>query len=206
MDNLYYYINSKTRSLLLNHKYRKQIEGTGSIILDYDYLKIKKKAQIILNNNLVLNAARDGKNGRSSILRMDDGSILICDGFKFNYGADIILFQNSLLKLGERSYINSDCKIRCHKKIEIGEDCAISHDVTIMDGDAHEINGCMEPQPVYIGNHIWIGTGAKILKGVTIGDGAVIAAGAVVTKDVKAGALVGGIPAKIIKEKVEWKY
>ena len=53
--------------------------------------------------------------------------------------------------------------------------------------------------------HVWIGTRVTILSGVNVGNGAVIAAGALVTKDVPAGALVGGIPAKIIKEKVEWQ-
>lgn len=66
-----------------------------------------------------------------------------------------------------------------------------------------------------IGNDVWIGTGAIILKGVTVGDGAVIASGAVVTKDVPPYAIVGGVPAKIIKfrfdartiekmEKIKW--
>jgi len=53
--------------------------------------------------------------------------------------------------------------------------------------------------PVKIGNRVWIGDGAKILSGITIGDAAVIAAGAIVTKDVPAGAVVGGNPAKILK-------
>lgn len=121
------------------------------------------------------------------------------------YGADIILFNEACLKLGRDSFINSDCKIRCHKQIVIGNDCAISHDFTIMDSDAHEICGNRNTKPVYIGNHVWIGTRVTVLSGVNIGDGAVVAAGALVTNDVPAGALVGGVPAHIIREKVEWE-
>lgn len=59
------------------------------------------------------------------------------------------------------------------------------------------------PEPEYekitIGNDVWIGCRAMILDGVTIGDGAIIAAGAVVTKDVPPYAIVGGVPARIIK-------
>lgn len=54
--------------------------------------------------------------------------------------------------------------------------------------------------PVTIGNDVWIGGNVTILPGVTIGDRAVIAAGAVVTKDIPANTVAGGVPAKVIKE------
>jgi acetyltransferase-like isoleucine patch superfamily enzyme len=79
--------------------------------------------------------------------------------------------------------------------------------VTIRDSDNHLITSNPDFQktmPIKIGNHVWIGLNAVILKGVTVGDGAIIAAGAVVTRDVPERCLVGGVPAKIIKENVKW--
>ena len=59
--------------------------------------------------------------------------------------------------------------------------------------------------PIVIGNNVWIGAHATILAGVTLGENSVVAAGAVVTKDVPAGAVVAGVPAKIIKNIEEEK-
>ena len=58
----------------------------------------------------------------------------------------------------------------------------------------------MFPAPIRIGNNVWIGAQATVLPGVTIDDGAIVAAGAVVTRDVPANVIVGGVPAKIIKK------
>jgi len=165
----------------------------------------RKGAKIVCKKRLILNANSFGNNGRNSILRMDENSLLICDDFKFMYGADIIVFEGGELILGNNSFINSDCKIRCHKKIVIGDDCAISHDFTAVDSNAHELNLVRKTEPVIIGNHVWIGTRVVVLPGVSIGNGAVVAAGSVVTHDVPEKALVAGSPAKIIKENVEWK-
>ena len=189
-----------------NFKFRDNISGLGRVIIDKeDYLKISADAKLNLNGNIILNANRVKRNGRSSILRMDSGSILNVNGsFSFMYGADIILFKNSKLTLGKNSFINSDCKIRCHEEICIGEDCAISHDFTVMDSDAHYLNGDNNTKPICIGNHVWIGTRVTILSGVSIGDGAVIAAGSIVTSDVPSGTLVGGVPAKVIKRDITW--
>lgn len=187
-------------------RYKSILHGSGKIILSSnDHLFLNKKSTMTLIGNLKLNDLSFGGNHRSSILRMDEESILDCDGFKFAYGADIIVFKGGHLILGKGSYINSDCKIRCHKEITIGRDCAISHDFTVMDSDAHQIEGIVHTSPVHIGDHVWIGTRVTILQGVTIGDGAVIAAGAVVTKDVPPNTLVGGVPARIVKDKIRWE-
>lgn len=197
------FLRIKDEVLKVTHK---QIQSGGLLIKDgCDKIRLSKSSILRLNGNLVLNSNRISTNCRPSILRMDENSVLECNGFNFMYGADIILFKGAHLELGKGSFINSDCKIRCHKEITIGEGCAISHDFTVMDSDAHELDGSRNTNPVHIGNHVWIGTRVTILNGVTVGDGAVIAAGALVTKDVPAGSLVGGVPAKVIKEKVEWK-
>lgn len=169
--------------------------------------QLAKSSKIILDGILVFsdNDIRDSK--RQSNLRMDINSTLeIKNRFSVFYGADIILFKNSKLVLGS-GFFNSNIKIRCHKKIEIGDDVAISHDVTIMDSDAHEglWEGYEKTKPIKIGNHVWIGTRVTILKGVTIGDNAIIAAGSVVTKDVPNNTIVAGVPAKVIKININWK-
>lgn len=178
----------------------------GKFILDHNTkLILGKNSKINVSDLLMLSGNSLSNNKRSSILRMDKNAQLNVYGkFCFYYGADIILFEGAELNLGN-SFINSDCKIRCHKSITIGDGCAISHDFTVMDSNAHKLNGDKGTKAVRIGNDVWIGTRVTVLPGVTIGDGAVIAAGAVVTKDVPAKSLVGGVPARIIKSDVTWE-
>lgn len=106
--------------------------------------------------------------------------------------------------IGEHSHITA-----CHS-ITIGDNLLTGRYVYISD-NAHgeavasqlHIPPVLRPLyvkgPVVIGNNVWIGESARILSGVTIGDGAIIGANAVVTRDVPDGAVVGGIPARVIK-------
>lgn len=144
---------------------------------------------------------------QKTCLSMSENATLELHGiFSVMSGGYISLRRGATLSLGS-GYINNGCVIICEEKIEIGNDVAIAGDVEIRDTDEHTIlsDTYRKTAPVKIGNHVWIGGRAMILKGVTIGDGAIIAAGAVVTHDVPANTLVGGVPAKIIREKIEWK-
>jgi acetyltransferase-like isoleucine patch superfamily enzyme len=106
------------------------------------------------------------------------------------------------LILGKRVFINSGCKFQDQGGLTIGDDVLIGHNVviaTLNHAFSPEHRGDLEPQPVRIGNRVWVCANATILPGVTIGDGAIVAAGAVVTKDVAPRTVVGGVPAKVIK-------
>jgi acetyltransferase-like isoleucine patch superfamily enzyme len=104
--------------------------------------------------------------------------------------------------VGERTFINAGCKFQDQGGIFIDDGALIGHGVVIatlnhdMDPEKRQ---ALHPSPVHIGKKVWIGANATITPGVSIGDNAVVAAGAVVTKDVDADTIVGGVPAKPIK-------
>lgn len=105
--------------------------------------------------------------------------------------------------IGNDVFINAGCKFQDQGGITIGDRTLIGHNVVIATLN-HSLEvakrGNSLPAAVTIGDDVWIGANATICPGVTIGNGAVIAASAVVTKDVPAKTLVGGIPAKVLKE------
>lgn len=144
---------------------------------------------------------RERQEKRTAILRK-----LVGDGLGEN--ADIkepflIDFGNQL-RLGERVFINHGCTILACGKIDIGDEVRFGPNVTIL-GVRHPLAACergYEPGtranqglPVKIGRRSWIGTDVVICGGVTIGQDAFVHANSVVTRDVPAGAIVGGVPA-----------
>ena len=106
------------------------------------------------------------------------------------------------ITIGKDVFINSGCHFQDQGGIEIGDGALIGHNVVLA-----TINHDLNPKenrknhyaPIKIGAHVWIGSNATILPGVTIGDWAVVAAGAVVARDVSAMTVVGGVPAKVLK-------
>ena len=138
-----------------------------------------------------------------------DNARFSCKGFSMYEGASVVLLEGASLTIGRNSYMN-DSLIQCAGQITIGDDCAIAGDVLIQDTDFHPMldekgEERSYVKPINIGNHVWICAKATILKGVTIGDGSVVAAGAVVTRDVPPRCLVGGNPARIIRQNIDWR-
>ncbi len=191
-----------------NYFIRTKIIGSGILLPKTNsYYKFGKNARMIIEGKFITNDNCVTGTKRDTLVRIDDGGeIWVKGGFSIFYGGDIIVFENAKLELGS-GFCNSNVKIRCSQSIRIGNNVAISHDVTIMDSDAHEIfaENYSMTKPVVIEDNVWIGTRAVILKGVTIGKGAIVAAGAVVTRDIPDHCLAAGIPARIIKHHVQWK-
>ncbi|MDD6275852.1 MAG: acyltransferase [Clostridia bacterium] len=161
-----------------------------------------KSSKIDVSGLIYFNVPLNSKQKRKTAgyIEIGQGSKISCDGeFTFYTGCKLSVMKNAELKIGS-GYCNCDSKIYCYESITIGKNVIIAEDVIIRDSDNHLISGNQKKSaPIVIEDDVWIGMGAKILKGVTIGRGSVIAAGAVVTHDVN-----GGVPAKIIKENISW--
>ncbi|WP_423743382.1 acyltransferase (plasmid) [Haladaptatus sp. SPP-AMP-3] len=130
-----------------------------------------------------------------------------CDGRLANIGCGSVLHVEGDFSMGESS-ITANAKILCEDTISIGDYCALSWDISLLDTDRHQHYHNTEPQsttaPIRIRDNVWIGHSTTVTKGVTIGEGAIVASNSVVTEDVPPGVLVGGSPAEIIRENVTW--
>lgn len=196
-------------SFFYHNFFNKKIKRDKGKIIPFcrTVLKMKKTSSILLNGSLRIGVRSKRRMRRTSVIRLWENATLKTNGlFSLFYDCDIIVMDNATLEFGNGAS-NLNLKIRCAKSIKLGNDVNIAHDVTIMDSNFHKFgaNGTSKAQKVEIGNHVFIGSKSIILKGVTIGDGVVIAAGSVVTKDIPKGCLAGGVPAKVIKENIEWK-
>jgi len=150
-----------------------------------------------------------------------DGLAFVCPGVKFEIGPD------AKVHLGRWSWIGNDTKVRCHEgevrigaktvlgqectisafqSITIGRECIVADRVMLIDFDhgVVEVERPIRHQGIYkrdvrVGHNVWVGYGAAFLRGVTVGDNAVVGTYAVVTKDVPENAVVGGVPAELIR-------
>jgi acetyltransferase-like isoleucine patch superfamily enzyme len=123
-------------------------------------------------------------------------------------GPYTVIKGSGKLSIGAGSFCGAHCVIGCNEKVVIGREVMIADGVSIRDtdhvfsdSDTPMLHQGISTMAVTIEDDVWVGYGASILKGVSIGSGAIVASGAVVTKDVPAGAIVGGVPARVIRDR-----
>lgn len=205
------------------------VEGMGKIVIGknaalnrYANLKIANNALLKTGRNAKFDCETDIRLGNAGNLTIGDdfllerGSRLFtsnkweignqvkiatnCVIFPRESGYQGILTINDGTHIGDNTIIDVCDHITIGKEVAIGPNCIIyTHDHDYTQPDKPAWKGGVITKPVVIRDGAWIGSGVTILPGVTIGERAVIAAGAVVTKDVEPETIVGGVPAKVIK-------
>lgn len=167
-----------------------------------------KGARIIVNRDTIIGRPRIKGEAAKTRLLLYPNSVLIVNGGLIMEEADISIFPSARLEIEYGFYANRGLEIVCGQSIKIGGEVAMGPHVAIRDinGD-HIVNspGYRTINPIEIGEHVWCGTRALILPGVSIGSGSVVAAGSVVTKAFAVNTLIGGVPAKSLREHVEWR-
>ena len=120
------------------------------------------------------------------------------------------------MEIGAKTVFGQECTISAYRRVRIGEQCVIADRAMFIDFDhgVVEVERPIRQQGIYkrecvIGSNVWVGYGACFLRGVTVGDNSIVGTSSVVTRNVPANAVVGGVPAKVIRmreepERLKW--
>jgi acetyltransferase-like isoleucine patch superfamily enzyme len=190
-------------------------------------LSTKRVGDLIIGRNVKFENKGKISSGRSYLGAIDNLTVKIIARRKekssfinlgeFSLGNNVRIHKNFGIYIGEEakfsmgnnSYINPEVTIFCKKEISIGSNCVISWRCQFLDDDLHSIiaegKRINPPLPIIVGNHVWIGADVKLLPGALIEDGVIVAAGSIVKGKLDAYCLYGGVPARKIKEQIEWE-
>lgn len=133
-----------------------------------------------------------------------DGVANLCEG-------TVMRVEGGHLIFGANFNSNKNCCYWCNDEIVLGDDCLLGWNVSLRDMDGHTVFGpdgeqTNAPVGVHVGNHVWIAADVGVFKGSSIPDGCIVAARALLTRRFdEPNALIGGLPAKVIRRDVSWK-
>lgn len=199
--------------IYLNH-FCSRIERNGKgRIIPYKnaVIDLEKGSQIrIEDENICIGVNKLKKSKTETYVRLRENAVWDAkNGCEISYGSTIEILKNAEL---ESKYftMNNFSTLVSAKKIILGEDVMIARNAVVFDSDFHVIeydeNQAEYSETVSIGDHVWIGANAIILKGVIVGNGSIIAANTVVTKNVEQGVMVGNEKKLcVLKENVRWR-
>ena len=179
----------------------------GAYLIPYRHstIDIDKSANVLLHANIHINPQEVNGTKKEAILFVrPNGRLVINGAVRLLSGATLQVQQNASIDIGQ-AYINHDATITAANNMKLGNGLLISRNVTIFDSDFHTIldkdgNQINTIKNIEIGDHVWVGVNATLLRGTKIGKGAVIAAGAVVGGKIKEGTMAAGNPARSYSE------
>ena len=220
--------DNSSADLLIGSHERSYFERNGRLILDKKLVSPPLNSPSDFNSCSysvgILNPRRyQNPPNRVSRFRMMENSSLrlglhsrVGPGFYFSVG------PSCEVSIGPWTYIGSDFDLYVRVGATIGQHCMISHGVCLMDYDGHSIVPSNsetrdtsnkdtavdfgKAKAIVIEDHVWIGAGVKILKGVRIGKGSVIGMNSCLTRDIPPNSLVCGNPATVAKTNITWKH
>jgi acetyltransferase-like isoleucine patch superfamily enzyme len=147
---------------------------------------------VFFGRDLELQVGRKGRIEFGRFVWVGDGTKIRC--------------HEGVVEIGDKTVFGQECTISAYQRVRIGEQCVIADRAMFIDFDhgVTEVDRPIRVQGIYkrdtvVGSNVWVGYGACVLRGVRVGDNAVIGTNAVVTRDVPANAVVGGVPAKVLR-------
>jgi len=177
------------------HARRKMTSGEWYCCLDDEYEEMRQAARLACHQHTTMSPTMRGACAPllAALVARIGSNVWIEAPFHVSYGVN--------LSLGDGVYLNAGCVVLDSAPVSVGANTMLGPGVHIYCADHHRDAkkrraGIERALPVVIGQDVWIGGRAILLPGITVGDGAIVAAGAVVTKDVKSGERVAGIPAQ----------
>ncbi|WP_158826220.1 acyltransferase [Mucilaginibacter lacusdianchii] len=214
---LKYYVKNPSRLLRSNtsNTLKKSIKGENNNVIFEPGCQINQCViEVIGDNNSIYVAANCRLNNVKFFIKGSNNTINIAEHVRVNRSADFwIEDEHCVISVAHHTSFESVhlAATEPNSKITIGSDCMFAYDIDVRTGDSHSILDATSnkrinyAKDVIFGNHIWVAAHCSILKGVNIADNSVIATRSVVTKSFdKKGVIVGGSPAVIIKENINW--
>lgn len=201
----------KTKIRRLKAKYKKQVRGNNNVISNKGVF-INSKYDIVGNNIRVEVLPGAVLSDIRIYMRGDNHTLIIGERCCMKGGDFYFEDEHCTVSIGKNTTIESAhfAVTEPGRSIIVGEDCMFSTNIELRTGDSHSILDATTRQrinyakDIMVKNHVWIGANAVILKGVTLGNHSIVGTGSLVTSDIPDNCIAAGIPAKVVKENIDW--